>query len=303
MELGVNISIDPNQAAADVVLAASIGAKWVRTSQEQTWGTSRLTIFRQVCDDHGIKLWNTNQSVNHKIVTSQSDLDAWGESCAAYAAIADCTGIGNEDNGFGSNDIHPDPVARAEMTLAAIEWRDKLSPGRQLCTPELCPAGGTDPTDTYIEPLLYFQTYIHAQPSILKAKKLWIGWHPYCDARYPANTAQTWNTAYRMRALRQYLDSLGSVGNKKICGTEFGAATGPLSFAQKVDPNTQAQRFDDYISEFRSQAKMGSKMGPFMWYQLRDTTPNDWTTYCGLFDIHGQAKPIAARFALAAKGK
>lgn len=300
MELGFNITNEPTKCAADIALAASLGATWVRTSQEQSWGapSTRLGPYRKACDDHGLKLWNTDQSNGHKVVTAQKDLDAWGNNVAEYAAIADCTGMGNEDNGYGSNDKIPNPKARAQMALAAIEWRDKLSPGRKLATPELCPAAG-NLNSTYIEPLLFFTNFINADPTILDAKALWIGWHGYCDGRYPASTNATWNTCHRMRDLDVFLKSKGK--HKIICSTEWGAQTGPSSWAQKVTPQVQAQRFNDYIQEYKSQEATGIKHGPMIWYQLRDTSPSDWTTFAGMVDIHGNPKPVAAQFTAAAK--
>lgn len=302
MELGVNITNDLNQAGNDIMLAASLGAQWVRTSQEQQWGTpaDRLAPYRAACDDYGIKLWNTCQSTDHKVMTDQASLDAWGQNVAEYAAIADATGTGNEDNGFGSNDQIPNAPARAEMMLAAIEARDKYAKHRVLCTPELCPASGSL-SSTYVEPLLFFSTMIQSQPTILDAKNLWIGWHGYCDGRYPPGTPATWNQCYRMRALDSYLKSLGQ--HKIICSTEWGTQTGPVTWAQVVTPEVQATRFDQTIIEFKSQQKAGVKHGPMIWYNIRDVSPsNDWPNCAGLVDIHGVPKPVATRFTVAAKG-
>jgi hypothetical protein len=311
LPLGVNISLDPRQAGADCALAASLGAKWVRTSQEFTWDNERwmprLQAFRTAASNHGLLLWQTCQGVparfslsgraGHCVTTSQSGLDWWGNQCAAAAKIADATSLGNENNGYGSDDVLPNAPALADMCLAAVEHRNKLAAGRVLCTPELCPAGG-GLHDKYVEPLLFFRAMIGHAPTLLDATKLWIGWHGYCDARWPAGTKADWNQAWRLRALDAYLDSIGHAG-KLICSPEFGAATGPSSWSAHVTPAVQAQRFDDYWAEFTNQIAAGVKHGPMIWYSLRDYTPtssNDWPAYCGLVDIHGRAKPVAARF-------
>lgn len=324
MALGVNITLssDPRVIEADCVLAKALGATWVRTSQEYTWDNEhwqpRLQQHADIAHAHGLLLWQTAQGMpsrfaksgktGHYVTTSQAGLDWWGVQCAVAAAIADACGLGNENNGYGSNDVHPEPQALADMCLSAVEHRDKDAPGRRLCTPEFCPAGGTrigqdGKWDTYIEPLLFFQTMIEHAPTLLDASKLWIGWHGYCDVRYAISTPQVWNQAWRMRALNAYLVSIGHPG-KTICSPEFGGATGPANWAQRVTPDRQAAAFDEYWAEFKSQVAAGVRHGPMILYYVRDYKPNpaypDWPAYCGLVDINGRSKPIAARFKAAA---
>lgn len=325
LPLGVNITLsnDPKQVEADCALAASFKAKWVRTSQEFTWDNEqwmkRLQVFRAACDHHGLLLWQTCQGVparfsdtgkaGHYVTTTQAGQDWFGESVAEAASVADATGMGNENNGFGSQDVHPMPEALADMCASVIEQRDKLSPDRQLCTPELCPAGGENmgqdhgKWDTYIEPLLFFKAMVKHNPKMIRGRKLWIGWHGYTDNRFPADDPQLWNQWWRIRELHSTLVSL-KVPNKSICSPEFGCATGPSNWYQVVTPARQAVAFDEYIAEWKSQLAVGVKRGPAIWYALRDHTPNpnivDWPAYCGLVDIHGNKKPVADRFMAAA---
>lgn len=302
--LGVNITLDPSLAEADCALAASLGAKWVRTSQEQDWGSaaSRLGPFRTACDAHGLKLWNTCQPTGHLSVTHPRKVAAFAAYVVGCTAYCDATGTGNESNGFGvAASQAPNPYAYAKMLKACIALRDTDAPGKVLITPELCPGSGTLPArkGDYVEPLTYLKAMEAAVPGLLSAEKLWIGWHPYCDPHYDSGTPQAWNTCYRERALSAWVET--AVGHtRRIAGGEFGTPTGPPGDPKAVDQATQALRFDQYIAEFDDQEAEGVHHAPHLWYALRDKAhPTSWADACGLVTSDGTPKTIASHFASA----
>lgn len=313
LEYGVNISPTSDTATIqrDVADAAALGAGWVRTSIEQPNRNAQavLTTCRAACDAHGMKLWNTCQPTNHLQPVTQAELDAYGGFTAMSASICDATGTDNEINGYGQNPQRPpDPAVAAVAVLAQIQWRDKLAPGRILVTPEMCPGSGALPPKTgeYVEPLLFITQMFDHEPQILRSKHLWCGWHGYCDFRYAAWSDKAnfpWNTCRRQRALQIELKARGKT-HMVIADGEYGAATGPAGFYQTISAVDQAQRVRDYDTERRLQVALGIHSGPWIWYCIRDRTPqgpSDWAAFCGLYDIHGNKKPAADAFAAVAK--
>lgn len=296
--LGVNITLDPKRAAVDCALAKSLGAHWVRTSQEPPWGSvdDRLGPFRKACDDNGLLLMQVIQPAGHRQPRTQADLDAWGEVGAENAVMADAMSGGNEVNGYGSNEL-PDPAAAATAFLAVVEARDKLARGRRLMTPSMCPASGPIGSG-YVEPLLFLEKMFAAQPALLQSAKTWIDWHGYCDGRYDPSTAETWNMCWRTRALAADLVTLGS-RDLHISWSEFGTATGPSGFSARVSEAVQALRLQQQLNEARSQRKAGVEFGPLIVYRLRDSTPadlSDWPSQAGLVRVDGSTKPAGQVF-------
>lgn len=302
MKLGVNITLTPANAAADVAAAAALGAKVVRTSQEQGWGeiSTLLGPYRKACDDHGIQLFETVQAKGHVQPRSQRDLDAYGQLCAEAAAIADWTSTGNEINGFGSNEL-PDPKAAAACWTACVEARDKLAPHRWLYTPSMEP-GGEPIGKTPVEPLTFLQAMlIRAQPT-LSRPHIGVDWHGYDDGRHDPAGHDFWNQCWRTRAVQAWLASVGEP-ELPIAWSEWGTATGPSGNVQAISPAMQVQRFTEQLHEAHQQTKAGVHHGPVIWYQLRDRTPSndrDWTACCGLLDVHGARNPVGTAFALVA---
>lgn len=303
-DLGFNISNSRANAASDCALAASLGATGVRVSQEEGWGSPAdlLGPYRKACDDHGLWLMQCCQPIGHVQPRTQKRLDEYGAFTAESSTIADYTSADNEWNGYGSNET-PDPVACAQTMLACLGWRDSHAPGRMLMTGSICPASG--PLGArYVEPLLFVTTMFDAEPSILDARHLLHDWHGYCDSRYPATTRATWNTADRTGALQAQLKKRHH-GREKVSWSEFGSATGPPGWVQRVDEPTQALRFDQYIEEMVALEGRGVRFGPSAWYQLRDRKPQsstDWPACCGMVRLDGSLKPVAARFTAAVKG-
>jgi hypothetical protein len=304
--LGVNISSGPSQAGADCALAKSLDAQWVRVSVEQSNGNAiaDLTAIVKAAHDHGLLVLQTCQPIGHKQPRSQVEIDSYATHVAACSTIADATGRDNESNGYGSNET-PDPKACAASMVACIETRNAHAKGRVLVTDELCPGDkpvGTPLGGGYVAPLAFFKAMVAAQPSMLHAPHLWVGWHGYEGFGYPANDPADWNTCYAQRTLDAYIVSV--VGKHlPITSTEFGSPTGPPGFGQARTYAQQADDFDGYISEARAQHKAGVQHGPWIWYTLRDratSDKNDWSAACGLVDVHGTPKPIAARFTAAA---
>lgn len=300
MRLGVNITLDPNRAAVDCAAAAKLGAKVVRTSQEQGWGSvdARLGPFRKACDDNGLELMQCAQTAGHVQPTSQHDLDAYGEFVAECAEMADQTSSGNEINGFGSRE-RPDPRKAAVTTAAVIDARDRLAPKRVLLMPSMCPASGPIGS-TYVEPLVFLSAMVAAEPRIARAMR--VDWHGYCDGRYDPSTRQTWNQCWRTRAVQQWLATIGSP-HRRIIWSEWGTATGPAGWPQRISTATQVLRFNQQIAEAHSQVDAGVHLTDLVWYCLRDRNavgPDDWPAFAGLLDIRGNEKPVAGAFRAAA---
>lgn len=294
--LGANVSNSPGSAAADCALLASLGGIVARTSQEQGWGTvqARLGPYRKACDDHGLELFQTCQPAGHIVPKTQAGMDAWGEFVAECASVADRTSGGNEVNGFGSNET-PDPAGQAEMFLAAIEAVAKAGIKRRVALPSMCPASGKLGA-SYVEPLLFFDAMIAAEPSILRAG-VEADWHGYGSFTQPPGTVASWNTCWRTRALDADLAVLGHP-KTKICWSEFGEPSGNYA---GTSATMQAQYFDLYLAEAAAQQQIGVALNELIWYQLRNTAATDWTGKAGLVDMAGQPMPVAARFSAAAK--
>lgn len=303
MILGVNITLTPGQAAADVAAAAALGAKVVRTSQEQGWGdiATLLGPYRKACDDHGILLFETDQPHGHVQPRSQADIDAYAAHVAEAASIADYTSSGNEINGYGSNET-PDPHAAAAAWIACVEARAKLAPHRWLYTPSMEPGSGPLGKSP-VEPLLFLETMLTAAPATLKHhRQIGVDWHAYCDGRTDPSSPQVWNQCWRTRAVAEMLAGLSDQAHP-IAWSEWGTATGPSGNVQAITAAEQAVRFVEQLHEARAQMRSGVHHGPGIWYQLRDGTPTndrDWTSACGLLDVHGARKPVGTAFAVAA---
>lgn len=307
MILGTNIASDPRSAPADCGLAQILGAKWIRVSIEQSNpnAIADLTAIVAAAHAHGLLVLQTCQPIGHVQPKTQLQIDTYSTFVAACSTIADATGRDNENNGYGSNET-PDPKTSADSMISVIETRDKHARGRLLVTDELCPAAG-EVGSSYVEPLTFFKAMIAAQPKILQAPHLWLGWHGYCDFRYHADEEPyTWDTCWMQRELDTFVRSVNNGSGRPIVSSEFGASTAPAAFAQCVSPAAQADDFDAYMRERRSQHKAGVAHGaaPWIWYTLRDRTPansSDWPAGCGLVDLHGESKPIASRFSAAAR--
>jgi hypothetical protein len=302
-QLGVNATLDPKSAEADAVLIAKLGGVNMRTSQEQPWGSvlSRLGPFATSACNHGLELFQTCQPTGHVVPKTQAGMDAWGLFVAECAVENPCgrTSLGNEINGFGSKET-PNPRGQAEMILAAAAACAKHAPDARLVTPSMCPASGPLGA-SYVEPLLFFDAMVAAEPSILAIPHLVVDWHGYCGFGYPAGTPATWNQCYRTRALHADLVKLG-YPNMRIAWSEFGEPSGSNV---GVSLAVQAQRFDQYIVEAGLQeSQAGVRHNELIWYCLRDRAPansSDWPAWCGLVDRNGNPKPVAARFTAAAK--
>jgi len=299
-DLGSNISNTPSKAEADVALLASIGGRVARISQEQGWGSPSTLIgpYQRACAAHNVVLFQCCQAIGHVVPKDQAGMDAFGSYCAESSIAAGPKGrtsSGNEVNGFGSNQT-PDPHGQATMLLAAAEAIAKANPGARIATPSLCPASGKLGS-SYVEPLLFFDAMIAAEPSILAIPNLEIDWHGYGPFGLPVNTEPfTWNTAYRTLALDDDLAKMGHA-NMKITWSEHGE---PVGNGGK-DAAFQAQQFDNYLALLSSPAFAHVNMHELVWYTLRDDGSSGWPGTCGLFDIHGAAKPIVAHFTAASK--
>lgn len=294
--LGANISLTPSSAAADCAVLAGLGGVVVRTSQEQGWGSvaSRLGPYRKACDDHGLELFQTCQPAGHVVPKTQAGLDAWGDFVAECASIADRTSGGNEVNGYGSNET-PNPAGQAEMFVAALEAVERAGLRVRMATPSLCPASGKLGA-SYVEPLLFFDAMVAAQPSMLR-HGVEVDWHGYAAFDRPPGTPATWNTCWRTRALHKDLVVLGHAATR-ITWSEFGQPSGNYA---GCTPGKQALVFDQYLVEAGLQTVQdGVRHAELIWYQLRDRTGAEWTDRCGLVDVHGANKPVATRFAAAA---
>lgn len=297
--LGSNGTLTPSRAAADAALIAKFGGVVLRSSQEQGWGSvaSRCGPFATACSNVGISFFQTCQPLNHVVPKTQAGLDAWGEFVAECTTQAHRVSGGNEVNGFGSKET-PNPSGQADMFLSAIEATTKLNPGARLATPSLCPASGKLGS-SYVEPLLFFDTMIAAQPSILDYPHLEIDWHgygPFGQLVDAPESLKTWNTAYRTLELDNDLARMGHA-NMRISWSEFGE---PVGNGGK-DAAFQAQQFDHYLALLSSPAFAHVQMRELIWYTLRDDGSSGWPGTSGLVDIHGNEKPIVAHFTAASK--
>ena len=290
LEPGVNI--DANNSGPDCQVAAALGAKWVRVSLEQGASAAHLQEVKTAATNNGLLLMNTCQPTGHVAPSTSAGMTAWGDYVGQFSTVCDLTGTGNEPANFGGKFT---PQQYAQMMLAAIAGRDKAGGGR-LLTPEMAPGYDDPAKNIYTEPVGWICRMFDAEPTILKAKKLWAGWHGYCDGRWNPNTAALWNTCYQQRTLQVQLKKRGA-GGKKIVNGEMGVATGPSDWVQKVSASDQALRLQQWLEECHNQESVGVVHGPWFWFQLRDRAPmSDWTLCSGLIDIHGAVKPSGEMF-------
>lgn len=305
-DLGVNITLDPAEAAADCALAASFGFKWVRTSQEMQWGggtdgayaLGALATFAAACTANGLKLLQCCQGMpasfarggvgGHYGPKDQASADKWGAWFAQCALITNSTGGAtsclNEPDGFGWGTT-PSVTDCAILHTAALEARDRDAPGTVFVTGEMAP--GSSP-----EPLKFLKQIAAAAPSILTDEKVWFGWHPYVDPRYDADYNAVWNTCHRMRGLHAWKRK------KKIMAGEWSVANGPPGNPRALTPEGVAAYVAfNYLPTFDRMEADGLRFGPLLWYSLRDApAPSSWADYCGVVDVAGVAKPVAAVF-------
>lgn len=294
MPLGINLTGTPAAISADCAVVASLGAKWVRVSLEQSWTSHQsldsLQLVVNAAHDHGLKVLQccqgllANQSATghagHFPAKNTTAAAAFGQWCAQCAAMADMVEVGNEWNGFGW-DGKPDPHAAADLTIAALE----ADQTQNMVTGGMMPGTGVS------EPLGFLQQMVGAQPLILSLTQ-GIGWHPYCFPQNP-KTPESWNTCYKMRALHAWLQQLGHQG-LKIWATEYGQPDGS-GYALL---NVAAIHLQQYFFEFDSQAAAGVRFGPSFLYTFRDRAfaPGDWSANCGLVDLVGAMKPTVKVF-------
>lgn len=296
-KLGANISNDGRNAERDVALLASIGGRVARISLEDASNpTAAIAPYVKACDAHGVELYQCSQTPGHVVPKSQKAMDAYASDVAEYASFARRTSTGNEVSGFGSNET-PNPRGQAEILLAAADAVAKFCPGRRLASPSTCPGSGKV-GQQYVEPLLFMDALFQAEPTVLAIPNLEMDWHgygPFGQLVDAPESLKTWNTAYRTAAFADDLSRLG-YPKMRISWSEYGE---PVGNGGK-DAAFQAQQFDHYLALLASPAFAHVNMGELCWYLLRDDGQSGWPGTCGLFDIHGNEKPVVARFKIAA---
>lgn len=314
VELGVNITLssDPTKIEADMALAASLGFRWVRTSQEMHWAPdgriSVLGVYAETANAYGLRLIQCCQGMpaslargglnGHYGAKDARSAAIWGEWFAHCASMVQTTGGAtsclNEPDNFGW-DATPSASDCAILHAAALEARDRLAPHTTFVTAEMAPGNAPDPLE-------FLKAIVTIAPQILTDDHVWIGWHPYTDPRWTANYAATWNACYRMREVDLWVKTrpvLGAV-RKKIMGGEWAIANGPPGNVRALSPVGVAYVRDSYLPAFDAMAADGLRLGPLLWYTLRDRVPpadkraDSWANYCGVVDVAGKPKPVAA---------
>lgn len=315
LELGVNTTLSGNQRNIDddLDLAHALGFRWVRTSQEMHWGGSPaysldvLARYAQACKDRGIRLIQCAQGMpaplarggraghyGAKSAAAASQWGAWfGECCARVQEAAGITSCLNEPDNFGW-DTTPSAADCALLHVAAFEGRDRRAPDAIVSTGEMAP--GASP-----EPLAFLKAILAATAGhdLLDEQRVVVGWHPYIDPRWTADFDAIWNACHRMRDVHAFLVADGHP-RMKIMGGEWGIANGPAGNVRALTPAKVADYVRlDYLPAFVKQRADGVRLGPQVWYALRDFPPpsdrrlDSWANYCGLVDVRGNPKPVA----------
>lgn len=312
-DLGVNVTLssDPTKVEADYALAASLGFKWVRTSQEMQWGDgtgmyalAALRTHVNAAIRHGLRLIQCCQGMPRtmarggiaghygpKDAASATRWGDWvGECCAIVEAADGIVSITNEPDNFGW-DTTPSASDVAMLHVAAIEGRNRRAPNAILSTAEMAP--GSNP-----EPLAFLTAIAKSALHLFDAQRLVVGWHNYLDPRYPADYDAVWNMNHRMRDVHAALVYIGHP-KMKIMGGEWGVANGPPGNVRSLSPQGVADYVrDQYIPSFERMIADGVPLGPLLWYTLRDgpQPSTEQANYCGIVDAYGNEKPVAAVF-------
>lgn len=305
------VNINPfnngDHAEADCALAAGLGFDGVRISEEFGWSNweASLDVFNAAAKNHGLKIIQTCQPINHSLPRTSKDISAYAEKVAICASKSEVKfiGVGNENNGFGIND-NWDPSLSADVTLACLQACANLGSGvmsgKFVVTPEVCPGSGLPKNKVwpaYSEPLSWFTAMLYAQPGILTMPHVAIGWHPYDDPHYPADTNQAWNTCYKALQADEMIFSLLGRHLPFVFG-EYGTAIKRDGLKTPQAVTTEAEQtaaYLDYDRAFKSFSKQGMKIRAAAWYTLQDVTmgdTNDWASCTGLLALNGDERDI-----------
>lgn len=304
VELGVNVGLAARNAEADCALAAKMGFRWVRTSQEMHWTADRsitnLRTFATAARNQGLRLIQCCQGMpanlargsraGHYGPKNDSAAREWGEWFAQCAEIVvttnGVTSCLNEPDGYGW-DTTPSAADCATLHAAALEARDDLVPTAIFATGEMAP--GSNP-----EPLAFLKQIVAFAPTVLDHERCIIGWHNYTDPRYPADFNALWNTNHRMRDVHDWLVDQGHP-KMKIMGGEWAIANGPAGNPRSLSTGKVADYVrTQYLPSFERMKADGVKFGPLVWYCLRDgPASSNWADWCGLVDSQGNPKPVA----------
>lgn len=303
--LGVNISNDPTRAIADCKVAHQLGFDYVRVSKEMDDYQQGLPDLRTIVAaalEFELKVIQCCQGMPAELARGgvaghfgpKNDTAAakWGDWSAECSEIVNPTGgaisILNEPDNYGWSTT-PNAGDCATLHMAALDSRDRLTPGNFLITGEMAP--GSNP-----EPLAFLEAIVAAAPIIMTDDHVWIGWHPYVDPRYAADYNASWNTNHRMRDVQAFCSTQGKP-NKKIMAGEWGVATGPTGNPRALSPQGVASYVrDQYLPSFEAMQTDGVHFACLCWYTLRDGGTGDGSAadYAGLLTQAGRKKPVAA---------
>jgi hypothetical protein len=192
----------------------------------------------------------------------------------------------NEPNHQEFSQPRPDPGKYAAMVKSAFWYIKAADRSATVITGGTSPAGDA-PDGTEYSPATWLNLlYLNGAGDAFDA----VGHHPYMFPTNPLE-AHPWNAFTQTQTLHDILVAHGN-GDRKIWGTEMGAATGtdtvdplPLTEAQ------QAQWVHDYYLGWNTTFR--SFTGPLIWYSLRDQSPDPrqkWKNL-GLIRFNGSLKP------------
>lgn len=317
VDLGANTTLSGEQRyiERDLDLLVALGFRWARTSQEMHWGGGStgayalgvLERYVDACKVRGLRLVQCCQGMpaafarggiaGHYAAKDAASARKWGAWVGECAALVDevngATTIGNEWNGYGwglNGSPKPNIADAATLHVAAVQGRNDKAPTAILGTCEMMPGDSPDP-------LLFLQSIVG---SLLSQPRMTIGWHPYVDPRWPADEPERWNACYRMVEVDAWLEAQGHP-RMKIIGGEWGIANGPAGNPRALSPmQTATYVAHSYLPTFDNMQAAGVRLTAMCWYALRDFKPpidpraDSWANYCGIVDLRGNRKPVAA---------
>lgn len=192
----------------------------------------------------------------------------------------------NEPNHQEFAQPKPDPGKYAAMVKNAFWYIKAADRSATVITGGTAP-DGDEPDGTEYAPATWLRLlYLNGAGDSFDA----VAHHPYMFPTNPLE-AHSWNAFTQTQTLHAILVEHGD-GDRRIWGTEMGAATGtdtvdplPLTEAQ------QAQWVHDYFLGWNTTFR--SFTGPLIWYSLRDqsSNPKDKWKNLGLIRWDGSFKP------------